>query len=176
MNNILKYFIREPEKEFHVRELAILANKSPTTISKYLNKMKRGGVLTSRRKFNHLLFRANSESQKFKDLKLFYNIKILRKSGLIGSLVKEFNNPEAIILFGSFAKAEDIASSDVDILVITPVKKEIKTDKFEKRLSRRIQLFLFSNKEIERMKEKNKELLNNLINGIVIHGFWEIFR
>jgi|SRR3989344_4764533 len=176
MDNLLKYFIKEPEREFHVRELAKLDRKSPTTISKHLNKLKNEGLLLSRKKLNHLLFKANTENQHFKDLKIFFNIKSLRESGLIGCLIDEFNQPEAIILFGSFRRGEDTQQSDIDILIISPLKKEINLIKFEKILNRKIQLFIYPNSEIDKMKIKNKELLNNWINGLVLHGFWELFK
>ncbi len=176
MDNLLEYFIKEPEREFHIRELAKLTKRSPTTVSKYLIKFKKDKILNSKKKFNHLFFKANIENPIFKDLKLFYNIKKLRESGLVDHLIEEFNHPEAIILFGSFRKAEDFPKSDIDMLVITSLKKEINLIKFEKILGHKIQLFLHSNKEIDNMKVKNKELLNTWANGLVLNGFWEIFK
>mgnify|MGYP001562408188 CR=1 FL=1 len=70
MDDILEFFIREPEREFHVRNLAKLTKKSPTTISKYLFKFKKDGLLSLKKRFNHLLFKANTESKKFVDLKI----------------------------------------------------------------------------------------------------------
>ena len=176
MDDILEFFIREPEREFHVRNLAKLTKKSPTTISKYLFKFKKDGLLSLKKRFNHLLFKANIDNPTFKCIKLSYNLRKLRESSLIDYLVDKFNNPEAIILFGSFRKAEDIPKSDIDILIITPLKKEINLTKYEKLLDHEIQLFLYSNEEINKIKTKNKELLNNLVNGIVLEGFWELFR
>jgi len=175
-NQVLDFFMKEPGKEFHVRQLSKLLKKSPTTISKYLKNLEKKDILKSEKKFNHLLFRANVESKKFKKLKLNYNLELLESSGLIDYLVKEFNHPEAIVLFGSFAKAENISKSDIDLLIVSPLKKEIELNKFEKRLRNKIQLFIHSKKEIERIKEKNKELLNSWINGIVIYGHWEVFK
>ena len=85
-------------------------------------------------------------------------------------------NPEAIILFGSFAKAENIGRSDIDLLVITPAKKEVNIEKYEKNLNHKVQLFLHAKKDIEDMKNKNPKLLNNFINGVKIYGYWELFR
>ncbi len=175
-NQVLDFFMKEPGKEFHVRQLSKLLKKSPTTISKYLKNLEKKDILKSEKKFNHLLFRANVESKKFKKLKLNYNLELLESSGLIDYLVKEFNHPEAIVLFGSFAKAENISKSDIDLLIVSPLKKEIELNKFEKRLRNKIQLFIHSKKEIERIKEKNKELLNSWINGIVIYGYLEVFK
>jgi len=175
MDRLLEYFINEPEREFHVRELAKLTKKSPSTISKYLTEFEKKELLTSEKKLNHLFFKANTKSTAFKDKKLFYNIQKIRNSGLIEQLNDKYN-PEAIILFGSFAKADNIITSDVDILVVTPSKKEINLEKFERKLKHQVQLFLHSKKELETMKASNKNLLNNFVNGIVLEGFWEIFK
>lgn len=176
MDKILEYFVREPEKEFHVRQISKLLKKSPTTISKYLKRLEKEKVLKSERKFNHLFFKANIDSIKFKKLKLKYNLDLLHNSGLVDYLIDEFNHPEAIILFGSFAKAENASKSDIDLLIINPKKKEVKLDKFEKKLSYKIQLFIYSNSDIENMKKKDKALLNSFINGIILYGYWEAFR
>lgn len=49
-------------------------------------------------------------------------------------------------------------------------------NRFEKILHHKVSLFLFSRERIEKMKVGNKELLNNLVNGIILRGFWELFR
>ena len=173
---ILKFFIEEPEKQFHVRQLSKILKKSPTTISKYLKELEKKGILKYEKKLNHLLFKANTENEKFKKIKLDYNLEILQDSGLIDYLVKEFNHPEAIILFGSFAKAENNSKSDIDLLIVSPSKKEISLDKFEKKIGYKIQLFVHSDKEINKLKKSNIELLNNWVNGIVISGYFEVFK
>ncbi len=175
MDGLLEYFILEPEREFHIRELAKKAGRSPTTIAKHLDGYKKKGVLAGRRKLNHLLYKANTENRQFKDLKLAYNIQRLRETGLIDFLNDTFNQPEALILFGSFSKAEDTARSDIDLLVITPLKKRPDLSVYERALHRKIQLFLHSKAEIEEMKTKNKELLNGLVNGVLMNGYWELF-
>ncbi|MEA3414502.1 MAG: nucleotidyltransferase domain-containing protein [Nanoarchaeota archaeon] len=174
MDKILTLFIKEPEREFHVREIAKILKRSPTTISKYLKEYK--NILLSKNKLNHLIFKANTESTKFKQLKLNYNLNILHESGLVNYLSKEFNHPSAIILFGSFAKAENNSNSDIDLLLISSKKQEPNLKKFEKKIGHKIQLFIHSEKELEKLKIKNKELFNNWINGIVIQGYFEVLK
>ncbi|MBI4096001.1 MAG: nucleotidyltransferase domain-containing protein [DPANN group archaeon] len=174
MDKLLEYFINEPAREFHIRELSKLTGLSPTTVSKYLAEFEKNGILISKRKFNHLLFKANSESTAFKNKKLFYNVGVLEDSGLIDFLDDEFNHPESIVLFGSFRKAENIPASDIDILIIGPAKKNLNLEKFEKKLGHKIQLFVHSRAEIEKLKLKSKDLVNNWLNGIVLRGYWEI--
>ena len=125
MDKILEFFIKEPEREFHIREIARKLKKSPTTISKYLRGHEKKGFLKSEKKLNHLFFKANSGNRAFKHLKLYYNLTLLHNSGLVDYLVKEFNQPEALVLFGSFAKAENFVKSDIDLFIISPLKKEL---------------------------------------------------
>lgn len=175
MDNILEKFMEDPERSYHIRELAKMAGRSPTTISSYLKKCERQGLLKSERKLNHLFFKADTGNKKFLDLKFYNNIKKLRSSGLIDFLVKNYH-PEAIVLFGSFRKAENTPKSDIDLLLITINKKQINLSRYEKKLKHKIQLFLYSNQEILRLREKNKELLNTFVNGLVLEGFWEVLK
>jgi len=174
--DILKYFIEEPEREFHIREIAKIINKSPTTISKYLKHLEKSNLLISRKEYNHILFKANTESAQYKDEKLAYNIRKIRNSGLIDYLIEQFNYPEAIILFGSFAKSENTKNSDIDLLIISSLNKQIELISYENKLKHNIQTFIVSNNEIDKMKTKNKELLNTWLNGIPLYGFWEVFK
>lgn len=176
MDKLIGYFMKDTAREFHVRELAKRAKMSPTTVSKHLAKLKKDGLLISSRRLGHLFYKADTKSHTFMDMKVFYNIAALRKSGIIGYLEKEFNHPQAIVLFGSFRKGEDIRQSDIDLLVITPTKKETGLSVYETRLGHAVQLFTISESELEGMKENNKELMNNIINGIILYGFLELFR
>jgi len=168
---LLGYFFDEPEKEFYVRELAKLVKKSPTTISKHLVELKKEGLLISDKKLGHLFFRADVNDF-FKDWKLLYNIRKIRNSGLIDYLEDIFNHPSAIVLFGSFRKAENTKESDVDVLVISPVKKKLVLEKFEKKIGNKIQVLVYSREGLSTMK--NKGLLNNFINGHVLRGYIEV--
>ena len=47
MDKILDFFIRNPEKEFHVRQISKLTRRSPTTVSKYLNELEKNEILKS---------------------------------------------------------------------------------------------------------------------------------
>ena len=90
--------------------------------------------------------------------------------------MKKKYSSEAIGLFGSFAKAENDPRSDIDIFVVSPLDKRVDLKEFEKILGLPIQLFVFSRKQIAEMRTKNKQLLNNLVNGIVLKGYFQVFR
>ena len=176
MDKLKELFIENPEKEYHLRELARILKKSPATISKEVRLLISENFLIFKSERNHSLYKSNTESEGYRQDKIFFNLNNLRKSKLIEFLKKEYNYPEAIILFGSYRKGENNSNSDIDLAVISPIKNEINIKNFEKKLKHNIQLFVFSKKDVSDLKEKNKELLNNILNGIVIYGFWEIFK
>ena len=164
--NILKIFLESPTKEFNVREAARTLKITPATASSKLKFFSKDGLLKGRKERNLLLYRADLDRDKFRDLKLFYNIRKLKESGFVEELNKFYLKP-AIILFGSAAYGLDTEESDMDLAIISENKKDFPSLKqFEKKLNRRLQLFVVSNiKDL-----KNKHLINNVLNGRVIQG------
>jgi len=175
MDKVLERFIKEPGREFYVRELARLSKKSPMTISKRLRNYEKEHILESEKRLNHLLFKGNPSSIMFRQKKINYNLEKIYSCGLIEFLESKFDYPEAIILFGSWAKGENIDKSDLDLLIISPVKKEVSMEKFRRKFGN-IQLFVLSKNKIKEMIKKNPELVNSFVNGIVLYGSWEVFQ
>jgi predicted nucleotidyltransferase len=92
-------------------------------------------------------------------------------SGIIDHIRTELSNPP-IVLFGSYSKGEDIEDSDVDLYLETPSNKNIDLSEFEKKIDRKVQLFKFKNiREVP-----NVHLANNIINGIVLNNYVEVFK
>ncbi len=70
-------------------------------------------------------------------------------------------------MFGSCAYGMDTETSDYDLLIISEKTKEFPNiRKFEKNIKKKIQIFVVKNiKDL-----KNKHLVNNILNGIIIQG------
>ncbi len=176
LDDIINIFIEDSYSKFNVREVARLAKLSPSTASKYLDKASKNGLLKKEKSRNFILFSADLESQEFRDMKIYNNIKKIRDSGIIDFMEKELNYPETIVLFGSYAKGENKKDSDIDIFVLSESKNKLDMQNFEKKLKAEIQIFFHNRKDLEHMKMNNKELLNNIINGVRLSGFLEVFR
>ncbi len=172
--NVLEPFLAEPGREFHLRGLANVLEVSPATVKSKIEPLVKGGLLSKRRERNALVFSPNLESEPFKRRLAERNVEALRSSGLVSFLEKEFLVP-CIILFGSWAKGENRDRSDIDLFVQSEVEKELELSKFEERLGASIELFVHSKESVDRMKKRNPELLNNIINGRILSGFFEVF-
>ncbi|MFH1439852.1 MAG: nucleotidyltransferase domain-containing protein [Candidatus Woesearchaeota archaeon] len=163
---IISIFFDNPTEEYHLRELSRLLKLSmPTIISitddlvkeKLIIKIK-GKVLTK--------VKANREEIKFLRYKQIYNLKKIYDSSVIEYLIKEYNHPESIILFGSFSRGEDIEKSDIDIAIITKKKLELKLDKYSKMLKKIISIHEIN---LEKISDEFKA---NLANGMILEGSW----
>ncbi|HLC77425.1 MAG TPA: nucleotidyltransferase domain-containing protein [archaeon] len=176
IDKILELFVEDSYRKFNVREVARLTKLNPSTASKYLALAHRAKMLKMEKARNFILFSADLEGHAFRDLKVYKNIKKIRNSGLLEFIENELNYPEAIILFGSYAKGENRKDSDIDLFILSESGEKLDIKSFETKLETEIQVFCHSRKEMERMKVKNKELLNNILNGIKLSGFFEVFR
>jgi len=163
--NILKLFFEEPTREFNVREVARILKISPATASKELKNLAKKGVLKERKERVLNLYKANLEDDLYRDIKIFYNLRKIKDSGLLKELNKFYLKP-TIVLFGSCAYGTDTKTSDFDLLIISEKTKVLDVKKFEKKIKRKIQLFVV--KDIKDLK--NKHLINNVLNGITIQG------
>jgi len=162
----MEAFFQSPAREFGVREVARLLGVAPATASKELKALAKKGLLKERKERIYNLYKANLESDFYRDLKVFYSIRKIRDSGLLESLDRFYLRP-AVILFGSAAHGLDTETSDLDIVVISEkVKGFPDLQAFERKLKRKIQIFA-----VRRLKDlKNEHLINNVLNGIVLQG------
>ena len=109
---------------------------------------------------------ANRDNTDFAKHKRLYNLELIYNSSLINHLFESYNQPKAIILFGSFSRGEDIEKSDMDIAVITNKKINLDLSKYENILKKTINLHEVNLDKI------SKEFKANLLNGIVLEGSW----
>jgi len=170
--NILGKFFENPEKLFGIRELSRMLKINHTTIRQNLNKLVKQEILSIDKSYLYPTYKLVILRETL-NLKLYYNLEKLRKSGLIDYLEKEFEFP-VIILFGSYSKAMDHETSDIDICLISNIQKQINFEKYKSVLNREVSMHHFTKKTFENLKLKNKELFNNICNGIVLSGQLEV--
>jgi len=167
---LLELFFKRPLYSYHFREICRLLRWSPTKVSRYIEILKKENLIIETREKNLLTFRANKDSENFKNYKRIYNFwKALKLAKFLEEKLEDF---DAIIFFGSAFRGEDVESSDFDICIIGSKEVKINLESFEKELNRKISLLFIE--DLNELKRKNKELLNNLINGIVLSGYLKV--
>jgi len=167
---IKEHFFINPAAKLRVREIERTLKLPLPSVIRYCHELEQEEILTIA-KTGTVNFYTASRSETYLLEKKLYNIKQLYVSGLINYLKIELSNP-AIVLFGSFAKGEDLEESDIDLYIETPSKKQLNLEKFKKILKREVQIFQHKSlKEIT-----NHHLANNIINGITLNNYIEVFK
>ena len=160
---LLRIFFNSPSKKFHIRELARITKLNPNTVSSSIKELVKEGVLKKEAK-THIVEVSAHYNEKFKRLKRLDNIQKIYDSQIIEEIIKN-QEPEAIMLMGSYSFGEDMESGDIDLVVISKKNYSFSLEKFEKLLNRKIHL-IYTN-----YSEMSKEFYTNLINGVILYGF-----
>ncbi|MBL7160463.1 MAG: nucleotidyltransferase domain-containing protein [Candidatus Aenigmarchaeota archaeon] len=151
------------------RDIARLIGVSPTAVGKavkILEKERAVEVKSSTLKVR--LVGLNRDNPKAMEMKRVENLSTIYSSGLIDTLEEKFPGT-AIVLFGSYSRGDDTASSDIDIAIIGSKQKNIELSKFNKMLERLVVLQFYPS-----LREIGKELRENICNGIVLAGGLEL--
>jgi len=115
---ILGLLLLHPEQSYHVRELARLTNTSAGTLHKELSKLSDAGILQGKKVGNQQHYSANVQCPIFDELASIFR----KTSGLVdviaGALSSVKNQIQFAIVFGSVARGEQQANSDIDVMVI----------------------------------------------------------
>ncbi len=168
---VREYFFVNPTKRLRVRQIERIVKVPLPSAIRYAKELEHEGILKSSLISGIKFYAADRSSEKFLLEKKLFNLKELFDCGLIDYLKSEFSNP-TLIVFGSYSKGEDTEQSDIDMYIETPKKQKVEIEKFESILKRKIQIFNYSGIE----KVPNKELSNNIINGVTLNGFLEVFK
>jgi len=162
-----------PNKIYHIRMLEKEIEFSTTAVIDAIKELKKFEIITIEETSLTTNVKANLESEAYRFYKLVFNLYRLKRYGFVDKLIDIFNNPEAIVLFGSFSKGEDVEESDIDILIISSNTDEDyleeTLDTFKKRLNRKINIHI-----LHSLAKSSNEFKNAVANGIVLHGYIKV--
>lgn len=112
---ILGLLFSAPERELYLREIARLADVTVSAIQRELDQLSHAGILLETKRGNQRVFRANRDCPLYEEL-VGFAIKTYGIADLLREAIQPFH-PQRAFIFGSIAKRNDIAASDVDVLV-----------------------------------------------------------
>lgn len=162
---VLEVFMKKPTKGLQIRQVIRETKLGNPTVMRVLKKLMKKNLLKKMPGRIYPYYEANIEDFAFKKLKIMNTTIALEP---LITVINKTSHPNCIVLFGSAAKGEDTEQSDID-LFIQAKRKYFDTTKIEKNLVRKINLIFESD-----VKKINKELRNNLANGIILSGYFEV--
>ena len=165
-------FFREPGKEHSLADVTRKAKLAHTSVKAHLAALKKEGIIRERAELQggrrYIKYRADVENGAYRSAKRVQNLLRLEETRLIAFL-QEKMLPDAIVLFGSYARGEDVEESDIDLYLACETEAPDLAP-FERKLGRRIRL----HRRAE-FRRYPPELKNNIANGIVMSGYLEAF-
>jgi predicted nucleotidyltransferase len=116
---VLSLLYGRAEQSFYLNEIVRLSDMGKGTIKRELERMQASGIVSQKRIGNQNHYQANKGCPIYPEL-----LGIVRKTFGVADVIKEALQPrtEQIIMafiYGSVAKAQDTANSDIDLMVIS---------------------------------------------------------
>jgi len=157
---VLSLLYGKPDQSFYLNEIVRRSNMGKGTIKRELERMQASGLLLVERIGNQTHYRANEDCPVYPEL-----LAIVRKTFGVVDVIKSALRPldtqiSLAFVYGSVARAEDTASSDIDLLVVAndlayAEIMELLADA-EQSLGRPINPTIYGSDQItERLKQEN---------------------
>ncbi|MCF7906885.1 nucleotidyltransferase domain-containing protein [Patescibacteria group bacterium] len=167
---ILGYFFLNPQKEKYINELAKKLNLDVGNLFRKLKELEKEKILISEKRGNQKYYSLNQDYPLLEELKRIYNSNYGVVENLKNKLQKIKKLKEAYI-FGSYAKNNLQAESDIDLLLIGD-HSSLATKRIvlplEKDIGREINIVDFSPAEFKKRKEKKDDFIKNVFSQKII--------
>jgi len=158
------------------REPARLSGVSATMIGKEMHTLTSAGIAIERKDGNRRVFQANAKCPIVAELQ-----SIARKTSGIADLIREglgdIGGIESAFIFGSVAKGEERADSDVDLCVVGRVSHNDVLNAMsnaERTIGRKINPVVYSPEEFRRKSADGNPLVSNMRSGERINLIGEV--
>ena len=161
---LLAYYFTNPTARHHLRDLAKRLSIDPSNLSKELGRLEREGLLRSEVSGHQKYFQLNREYPLFDEVRRIV-AKTIGAAPLIAQSLEKIEGIGEAYLYGSFARNQQDAASDLDVLVIGTPREEILAEamrKLERQLGREINYTVLTRKEFESRRARKDAFLENV--------------
>jgi len=167
---LLGYYSLNPTARHYINELARILHLDPANLDKQLKKLELEGLFSSQTQGNLKYFFLNINYPLFEEFKKTYAFKygVERK---ISQALRNLEGLEAGYIFGSYAKNNFGAQSDIDILLIgdhSSLEAKRKLAKLESEFSRELNVIDMTQQELSKRKKQKDEFVENLFKNKMI--------
>ncbi len=165
---LLAATLTRPDKWWFLSELAEFIRTTPSSLQRELKALVAGGILQQRREGTRAYFKAETRSPLFQDLRGL----IEKTAGLLPALQRALDpfrsRIECAFVYGSVARTEEHALSDVDLMVIGSVGLADLAPalrKAESQLGREVNVTSYSPQEFRKRVVAKDHFLTDVLHG-----------
>ncbi len=166
---VLSLFFSRPAREFSKSEVIELAKIGSGSVQREIERLESVGLLVAREVGRMKMYRANESASIHAEIVALIEKTIGVAAALRQSLEAIASRIDLALLYGSTAKGTDIASSDIDLLVVgddIPLEELYAIlGRVEERLGRRVSPTLYSREEFRRRRDEQQPFLTKVLAG-----------
>jgi predicted nucleotidyltransferase len=161
---LLAFYFTNPTARLHLRDLAKRLRIDPSNLSKELERLERDGLFRSEISGRQKYFQLNRNYPLFDEVRSIVT-KTIGVIPLMARALARIEGIEEAWLYGSFARNQQDAASDVDVLVIGAPSEQLLAEgvrKLERDLGREINYTVMTRKEINSRGARNDVFLDSV--------------
>ncbi|HKV26141.1 MAG TPA: nucleotidyltransferase domain-containing protein [Candidatus Acidoferrum sp.] len=161
---LLAYFFANPAARLHLRGLAQQLGVDPSNLSKELARLERQGLFLADVIGRQKYFELNRKYPLYKEIRSIVE-KTIGVVPLLTDALKGVPGIDKAYLYGSFARRQEDAASDIDVLVIGKPPGQILAvaiRKLERQLGREINYTVLAAQEFEARQSQKDAFLANI--------------
>jgi len=162
---LFRLYFTNPESEYYLRELERLFDIPVSMIRKELLRLEENGIFMSTKKGNLTYFYLNKSYPLFDELKSIV-FKTIGIKGLLKGVLEKIKDIEVAFIYGSYAKNEENAASDIDLFVMGKSDEDklvMELGRLEKLLKREINYSLYTKDDFEKKKRQKDSFVWDLL-------------
>jgi predicted nucleotidyltransferase len=114
---LLTWFVVHPGERFHYLQLSKILRASRPSIQNELKRLEEGGILLSKKEANVRFYWVNQEHPLYPELKSIV-FKTAGVAEFLREALHEIGDVRAVFIYGSVAKNQEDARSDIDLMFI----------------------------------------------------------
>lgn len=115
---LYQWIFGQPSRSYHLSELRRLSGLGSASLQRELASLTASGLVTATKVGNQRIFLANPASPVFRELTSIVNKTLGIEALLRDTLARLSSRIQSAWLYGSFAKGEDRAASDIDVMIV----------------------------------------------------------
>jgi predicted nucleotidyltransferase len=161
---LLAYYFTNPSARLHLRGLGEQLQVDPSNLSKEMRKLEREGLFRAEISGRQKYFQLNRSYPLYNEVRGIV-AKTIGATPLLAEAFKRVDGVNEAYLYGSFARNQQDASSDVDILVIGTPRADVLAEsvrKLERQLGREINYTVLTVKEFKSRQDRKDAFLANI--------------
>jgi predicted nucleotidyltransferase/predicted transcriptional regulator with HTH domain len=158
---LLTYYFTNLAARHHLRDLADRLSIDPSNLSRELRRLERQGLFRSEVIGRQKYFQLSREYPLFDEVRSIL-VKTFGAAPLIKQSLRELEGIEEAYLYGSFARNQQDAASDIDVLLIGVPHSEALAEavqKLERQLGREINYTVLTRKEFDSRRARKDAFL-----------------